>query len=102
MWFGVGDGSAHVAAIKALKMQNTITVRRIASTFLPRGQCSVENRDTVSTSPTWRNFESGSYEGGTHCPQRVQLDPATIGFGTSRSTSRFSCVPAFLRSCFPD
>jgi membrane protease YdiL (CAAX protease family) len=51
MWFavGVGDGSGHAGATRAIEMQNTNTIRRITAAVLSTRQHSVENRGRASS-----------------------------------------------------
>ena len=46
--------------------------------------------------PPERDFESRRQEGGTRCPQGVELGPLPSAWG--QATAGFSCVPAFLIS----
>jgi hypothetical protein len=49
MWFavGVGDGSGHAGAARAIEMQNTNTIRRITAAVLSTRQHSVENGGSI-------------------------------------------------------
>jgi hypothetical protein len=44
---GVGDGSGHVGATRAIEMQNTNTIHRITAAVLSTRQHSVENRGSI-------------------------------------------------------
>src|SRR5882757_3101132 len=94
MWLGDGDGSAHAATTRAVEMQ---MISKLCSTLsiLENKYCSVENRCSVLTfgSSLWRDFESGRQEGGTRCPQRVELGLLPSAWGPADPPLDF---PVFL------